>query len=132
MDSGDYEKLLERFVRMVDKPNLKSEFPEQYQKHWENKGRSGTVQIIQASLIGELCDVKFSLFFDGEEVIQTGILIKFQARTRHQRSAQGDVLNYKNQQRVDIVAFLKGNFGSVSPDGLSQEYTSESFAAGDR
>ncbi|HVT82128.1 MAG TPA: hypothetical protein VHM90_15910, partial [Phycisphaerae bacterium] len=124
MDSADYEKLLERFVRMVDKPGLKSEFPEQYQKHWENRGRSGIVQIIQAHLVNEPCELKFSLFFDGAEVIQTGILIKFQREPVINEVRKGDILNYRDQQRVDIVAFLKNSFGTVAPDGLPREYTS--------
>ncbi len=128
MDTADYQHLMQRFAKMVDKPNLRSEFPEQFSKHWENKGRSGVVQIIQASLISEPCDLKFSLFFDGEEVIQTGILIRFQQEPVVNEVRKGDYLDYKNSQRVDPVAFLKEHYATVAADGLSQEFTSESFA----
>jgi hypothetical protein len=128
MDSSYQHAAMQRFVKMVDKPNLRSEFPEQFSKHWENKGRSGTVRIIQASLVNEPCDLKFSLFFDGEEVIQTGVQIKFQQEPLINEVRKGDVLDYKNTQRVDLVAFLKQNYGSLSADGLPREYTSASYA----
>lgn len=117
MDVSAQRVLTGQFVKMVDRPDLRPGLPEQYKKNWENRGRTGTVQIFTVPLVDQPCEVTFSLFFDGEEVIQTGIRVKFRNAELINVVRKGDALDYQRRQRIDPVAFLKQHYGSK---GLAQ------------
>ena len=123
MDVTSQRLYMEQFAKMVDRPDLRPGVPEQYRKNWENRGRPGTVQIFTVQLVDQPCEVTFSLFFDGEEVIQTGIRVKFRNVEIINGVRKGDVLDYKKRGRIDPVTFLKQHYGSK---GLVQE-RAESF-----
>ena len=90
MDVSDHMSLMQSLAKMAALPDLQSDFPEQYSKHWQNQGKSGTVQIFNARLIDQPCELTFRLFFCGEQVIQTGILVKFQDQAAINEVRKGD------------------------------------------
>ena len=114
-DSGGFvasatHSTVRRFLKMVARPDLRADFPEQYQKHWENKGFSGNVQIIRCKIADHPCELVFSLFFNAGEVIQTGIVIKYQGEALLNEVRKGDTLNFRETRRIDPVAFLKAAY----------------------
>ena len=117
MDTSVLRVLQKKFSKIVSKPDLKSELPEQNKKHWENQGRSGTQQIIHVRLVDQPCEMTFSLFMSPtDEVIQTGIVIKYQNEPVLNEVRKGDALGYKETKRIDPVAFLKGNFATATEE----------------
>lgn len=112
MDVSTQRALMEQFVKMVDRTDLRPGFPDQFRKNWENQGRMGTVRIFTVQLVDLPCELTFSLFFDQEEVIQTGIRIKYKNVEIVNAVQKGDALDYKNRQRIDPVAFLKQHYGT--------------------
>jgi hypothetical protein len=112
-----------RFLKMVARPDLRAEFPEQYEKRWENKGFSGKVQIIRCKIADHPCELVFSLFFNADEVIQTGIVIKYQGEALLNEVRKGDALDFKTTRRIDPVAFLKAAYPwtntGTPPDSVS-------------
>jgi hypothetical protein len=119
-----------RFLEMVARPDLRSEIPEQYQKHWENKGYSGNVQIVRCRIADHPCELTFSLFFNVDEVIQTGILIRFQGETLLNEVRKGDALDFMATKRIDPVVFLKQNYASAG-SGTRLESPSFTLAVDD-
>ena len=119
-----------RFLQMIARPDLRAEFPEQFEKHWENKGLSGTVRILHFRIANHPCDLTFSLFFNGEEVVQTGIVIKYQGEPLLNEVQKGDSLNYMVAKRIDPIAFLKLNYPNAGP-GLPAETQSYTLAVDD-
>jgi len=127
MDTAILNVLVRKFVQMVDLPKLQADYPEQFQKHWENQGQSGTVHICRCQIIDQPCEVTFSFFFSGEEVIQTGIHIRFRDEVLLNEVRKGDTLNYRATRRVDPVSFLKAEYGTRK-DALDAPADTESFA----
>src|SRR4051812_4729843 len=115
MDVTVQKHLMGQFVAMVDRPDLRSGFPEQFQKHWENQGKSGTVQMFRVGLVDQPCEITYSMFFTGdvEEIMQTGIHVKFKGETIINEVRKGDALDFRRTKRIDPVAFLKETFGTV-------------------
>jgi len=107
---------VKRFLHMVGRPDLRAEFPEQYQKNWENKGGKGTVQILHVKIAEHPCELTFSLFFNADEVIQTGIVVKYQDETLLNEVRKGDALNYGLTKRIDPVTFLKELFPTANAE----------------
>ena len=105
--------VVRRFLRMIARSDLRSEFPEQYKKNWENKGVNGSVQIIRCKIADCPCELVFSLFFSADEVVQTGIVIKFEGQTLLNEVQKGDSLGFQATRRIDPVAFLKTNYGAA-------------------
>jgi hypothetical protein len=122
-DSAKFPEV-RRFLAMVARPDLRSEIPEQYQKHWENKGFTGTVQIVRCRIADHPCELTFSLFFNGEEVIQTGIMIRYQGETLLNEVRKGDALDYMASKRIDPVVFLKQMYPTT---GSGKRMESPSF-----
>ncbi len=106
---------VKRFLKMVARPDLRSEFPEQYQKNWEDKGEMGVVRIIRCRIADHPCELTFSLFFMGEAVKQTGIVIKYQGEALLNEVRKGDVLRFHATKRIDPVVFLKESYPTSSP-----------------
>ncbi len=127
MDVSDHASLMQGLAKMAALPDLQSDFPEQYSKHWQNQGKSGTVQIFNARLIDQPCELTFSLFFSGEQVIQTGILVKFQDQAAINEVRKGDVFDFKNTQRLDPVAILKELVASITGEATETSSESTSF-----
>jgi hypothetical protein len=122
----DPHVVVQRFLKMVARPDLHSEFPEQFEKHWENKGILGKVQIIRCRIADHPCELVFSLFFNEyDEVVQTGIVIKFEQETLLNEVQKGDALDFHATRRIDPIAFLKTNYpvaGAVASTA-SKSYT---------
>jgi len=112
MDPSVHRSLMRQFTEAVDRGNLKTDFPEQFQKHWENQGQSGLLRIFDVRLINVPCEMRFSLYFSGEEIIQTGIHIRYKDLVIVNEVQRGDVLNYRAEKRIDPVAFLQERFAT--------------------
>jgi hypothetical protein len=50
-ESGAKHPVVRRFPHMFARPDLRSVFPGQFEKHWENKGVTGIVQIIRYAVL---------------------------------------------------------------------------------
>jgi hypothetical protein len=99
-----------QFLAMIAQPDLAADFPEQYEKHWQDQGVSGTARILTFQILEHPCELTFNLFFSGEEVRQTGIIVKFRDETMLNVVRKGDALDYNRTKRIDPIAFLRQTF----------------------
>ncbi len=116
MDSSVQEVLLAQFVRMLDEEELHCAEPEQFDSHWDNHGKPGLGKVIQVGLEGQPCEMRLTLFFDGPEVVKTGVLVKYRGESIINEVRLGDAVGFlQKHQRVDVIGYLRQMYGSAQP-----------------